>query len=143
PEALTGWKESLRQQHGHPMMMMAMALLLFPKLALGLSGFETGVAVMPLVRGDATDTEEAPAGRIRNTKKLLRTAALVMSAMLLGSSFVTALLIPPAAFQPGGAADGRALAYLAHERFGWAFGTVYDVSTIAILWFAGASALAG
>jgi len=98
---------------------------------------------MPLVRGDSTDTDAAPAGRIRNTKKLLRTAALVMSVMLLGSSFVTAVLIPPAAFEMGGPADGRALAYLAHERFGPVFGTVYDVSTIAILWFAGASALAG
>jgi hypothetical protein len=143
PEALTAWQGSLRQQHGHPLMMTAMALLLFPKLALGLSGFETGVAVMPLVRGDATDTDRRPAGRIRNTKKLLRTAALIMSVMLLGSSFVTAVLVPPDAFQPGGAADGRALAYLAHERLGPGFGTLYDVSTIAILWFAGASALAG
>ena len=50
-----------------------------------------------------------------------------MSVMLLGSSFVTAVLIPPEAFQPGGPADGRALAYLAHERFGPAFGTLYDV----------------
>jgi hypothetical protein len=124
-------------------MMGAMALLLFPKLALGLSGFETGVAVMPLVRGDHADTDDAPVGRIRNTKKLLRTAALIMSVMLLGSSFVTALLIPPDAFQTGGPAEGRALAYLAHERFGAAFGTLYDLSTIAILWFAGASALAG
>jgi hypothetical protein len=140
---LGAWEGSLRQQHGHPLMMTAMALLLFPKLALGLSGFETGVAVMPLVRGDAGDTEQAPAGRIRNTKKLLRTAALIMSVMLLGSSFVTAVLVAPEAFQPGGAADGRALAYLAHERLGHLFGTVYDVSTIAILWFAGASALAG
>jgi hypothetical protein len=143
PEELGAWKASLFQQHGHPLMMVAMALLLFPKLALGLSGFETGVAVMPLVRGDGTDTDEAPAGRIRNTKKLLRTAALIMSVMLLGSSFVTAVLIPPEAFQPGGPADGRALAYLAHERLGPAFGTLYDVSTISILWFAGASALAG
>jgi hypothetical protein len=143
PEVLAAWKASLFQQHGHPVMMMAMALLLFPKLALGLSGFETGVAVMPLVRGDSTDTDDAPAGRIRNTKKLLRTAALIMSVMLLGSSFVTAVLIPPEAFQPRGPADGRALAYLAHERFGPAFGTLYDASTIAILWFAGASALAG
>jgi hypothetical protein len=143
PEAIASWMESLRQQHGHPLMMTAMALLLFPKLALGLSGFETGVAVMPLVRGDPTDTEAAPAGRIRNTKKLLCTAALIMSVMLMGSSFVTAVLIPADAFQPGGAADGRALAYLAHERLGPVFGTLYDVSTIAILWFAGASALAG
>jgi len=143
PQFFTSWKQSLFQQHGHPMMMGAMALLLFPKLALGLSGFETGVAVMPLVRGDRSDTEEAPEGRIRNTKKLLATAALIMSVMLLGSSFVSALLIPADAFQPGGPADGRALAYLAHERLGHVFGTVYDAITVAILWFAGASALAG
>jgi hypothetical protein len=143
PEVLANWKSSLMQEHGHPLMMAALALLLFPKLALGLSGFETGVAVMPLVRGDVTDTEDAPLGRIRNTKKLLRTAALIMSVMLLGSSVVTSLLIPPAAFQAGGPAEGRAVAYLAHERLGPAFGTLYDASTIGILWFAGASALAG
>jgi hypothetical protein len=143
PHLIMEWKAALFARHGDPVMMGAMALILFPKLALGLSGFETGVAVMPLVRGDATDTEEKPLGRIRNTKKLLRTAALIMSAMLLSSSFVTAVLIPADMFLPGHPADGRALAYLAHERFGAAFGTLYDVSTISILWFAGASALAG
>jgi len=143
PRLIMEWKASLFASHGNPVMMGAMALILFPKLALGLSGFETGVAVMPLVRGDATDTEDKPLGRIRNTKKLLRTAAIIMSAMLLSSSFVTAVLIPADMFQPGHPADGRALAYLAHERFGAAFGTLYDVSTISILWFAGASALAG
>jgi hypothetical protein len=143
PELVTQWKAALFVAHGNPLMMGAMAIILFPKLALGLSGFETGVAVMPLVRGDATDTEEHPEGRIRNTKKLLRTAALIMSAMLLSSSFVTAVLIPAELFLPGHPADGRALAYLAHEHFGAAFGTLYDASTISILWFAGASALAG
>ena len=45
--------------------MIGLALLVFPKLALGLSGFETGVAVMPHIKGDPADTEERPAGRIR------------------------------------------------------------------------------
>jgi hypothetical protein len=143
PHLVMEWKGSLFARHGDPVMMGAMAIILFPKLALGLSGFETGVAVMPLVRGDTTDTEDNPAGRIRNTKKLLRTAALIMSALLLTSSFVTAVLIPADAFMPGHPADGRALAYLAHEQFGSLFGTIYDVSTISILWFAGASAMAG
>jgi hypothetical protein len=143
PDVLTNWRTMLVTEHGHPVMMIAMAVLLFPKLALGLSGFETGVAVMPLVRGDADDTEDAPRGRIRNTKKLLLSAALIMSVMLMASSIVTVLLIPPGAFQPGNAADGRALAYLAHELLGHAFGTVYDVATIVILWFAGSSAMAG
>jgi len=123
--------------------MIAVSLLLFPKLALGLSGFETGVAVMPLVKGDPGDDPAHPAGRIRNTKKLLRTAALIMSVLLIGSSLVTTLLIPPHEFQDGGQASGRALAYLAHRNFGELFGTVYDLSTISILWFAGASAMAG
>jgi hypothetical protein len=143
PDVLANWRTTLVTEHGHPVMMIAMAVLLFPKLALGLSGFETGVAVMPLVRGDAEDTEEAPRGRIRNTKKLLFTAALIMSVMLMASSIVTVLLIPADAFKPGQAADGRALAYLAHELLGHAFGTVYDVATIVILWFAGSSAMAG
>ncbi|MFJ6119014.1 amino acid transporter, partial [Streptomyces sp. NPDC092129] len=108
-----------------------------------LSGFETGVAVMPHVQGDPDDTEEKPTGRIRDTKKLLTTAALVMSGFLITTSFITTLLIPEKEFQSGGAANGRALAYLAHEYLGNAFGTVYDASTIAILWFAGASAMAG
>jgi hypothetical protein len=124
-------------------MMAAMAVILFPKLALGLSGFETGVAVMPLVEGDAEDTPDHPVGRIRNTKKLLLTAALIMSVLLLASSFVSVLLIPADAFLPGHPADGRALAYLAHEHIGPHFGTIYDISTITILWFAGASAMAG
>ena len=124
-------------------MMVLAAVLVFPKLALGLSGFETGVAVMPLVRGDITDTEARPFGRIRNTKKLLTTAALIMSVMLVGSSLITSMLIPPEEFKEGGRAYGRALAYLAHTHFGQVFGTIYDISTVTILWFAGASAMVG
>jgi hypothetical protein len=126
-------------------------LLLFPKMALGLSGFEVSMVAMPLVKGDPDDDPARPQGRIRNTRKLLRTAALIMSAYLLGSALVTTLLIPPRAFD--GAANDRALAYLAHggriaggnsadqlnPLFGLAFGTLYDLSTIVILGLAGAT----
>ncbi|GHF58538.1 APC family permease [Streptomyces griseosporeus] len=140
---VTDWSHALTTEHGNVFAMVGVALLVFPKLALGLSGFETGVAVMPHVRGDAGDSEENPAGRIRDTRKLLTTAALIMSGFLIATSFITTLLIPEDAFKSGGDANGRALAYLAHDYLGGAFGTVYDVSTIAILWFAGASAMAG
>ncbi|KUN22733.1 amino acid transporter [Streptomyces corchorusii] len=140
---VTDWSSALTAEHGNVFVMIGVALIVFPKLALGLSGFETGVAVMPHVRGDAGDTEEQPAGRIRDTKKLLTTAALIMSCFLIATSFITTVLIPEKEFKTGGQANGRALAYLAHEYLGSAFGTVYDISTIAILWFAGASAMAG
>ncbi|MFF4947863.1 amino acid transporter [Streptomyces chattanoogensis] len=143
PHVVTDWSHALTTQHGNVVAMVGLALLVFPKLALGLSGFETGVAVMPHVEGDPDDTDERPAGRIRGTKKLLTTAAVIMSVFLILTSFITTLLIPADAFKPGGDANGRALAYLAHEYLGSAFGTVYDISTIAILWFAGASAMAG
>jgi hypothetical protein len=137
------WQSALFAQHSNPWLMIGAAALLFPKLALGLSGFETGVAVIPLVRGSSSDTYEQPRGRIRNTHNLLATAAGIMSFFLLTSSLVTILLIPAAEFQHGGKASGRALAYLAHQYLGNGFGTLYDLSTISILWFAGASAMAG
>src|SRR6185503_14764404 len=165
PSHFPEWKRALFQHpsvHGNIWLILGVSLFLFPKLALGLSGFETGVAVMPLVKGDTdlseadwaniqatrTGHEEARAqpllrGRIRNAKKLLRSAALIMSVMLISSSFVTSILIPAEKFAEGGEANGRAIAYLAHEFFGNIFGTVYDLSTILILWFAGASAMAG
>ncbi|WP_369031398.1 amino acid transporter [Streptomyces adonidis] len=140
---ITDWSTALTAEHGNVFVMVGVALIVFPKLALGLSGFETGVAVMPHVRGDDSDTEESPRGRIRDTKKLLTAAAVIMSVFLIATSFITTLLIPEKEFESGGQANGRALAFLAHEYLGSAFGTVYDVSTIAILWFAGASAMAG
>ena len=213
--------------HGSIGLIVLAALGLFPKLALGLSGFETGVAVMPLVAGNKDDTEANPKGRIANTRKLLFSAAAIMSCYLIASSFVAALLIPAHEFYPklvaeksvaredlkgtvllsihpdsayvkdpiwnvsipveeylagqpsimvpvkvngidtdqvkisfepdkdkpgfvkitalkkAGSANGRALAFLAEKFFGPAFGTLYDISTILILWFAGASAMAG
>jgi hypothetical protein len=143
PDVVGNWTHALFTSHGSVWTMIDVSALAFPKLALGLSGFETGVAVMPLVKGAPTDSYANPARRIANTKKLLVTAAVVMSVLLILTSFVTTLLIPADAFKTGGKANGRALAYLAHEYLGNGFGTAYDISTILILWFAGASAMAG
>ncbi len=169
PKVFDAWRWSL-EVRGDWGAIAAASLLLFPKLALGLSGFETGVSVMPLVRDEgarrvastgsaAADTQTAsrsassapptatavgaPLGRIRGTQRLLVAAALIMSVLLLSSSVVTTLLIPTSAVEHGGEAEGRALAFLAHALLGGAFGTAYDIATIVILWFAGASAMAG
>ncbi len=166
-EYVDRWLEQVYAGHWHfeyettspptPLYIAFVCALFFPKLALGLSGFETGVAVMPLIKGNADDTHDNPHGRIVNARKLLITAAVIMSLFLLGSSLVTSTLINPATLAKGGAAHDRALAYLAHGEklidlkegnvinplFGGVFGTIYDISTVVILWFAGASAMAG
>ncbi len=129
------------------------ALELFPKIALGLSGFEMAMLLMPLVRGRRDDDPDRPRGRIRNTRKLLFVSAVAMSVFLLSSSLVTTILIPPDAFRTEGQASNRALAYFAHGGplaglsegqtiapfVGLEFGTLYDLSTIAILCLAGVS----
>jgi hypothetical protein len=137
PEAFLNWRHAVWHQHPSVLGMIGLSLILFPKLALGLSGFETGVAVMPLIQGKQLND------RIRNTRKLLSTAAIIMSIFLMATSVITSLLIPAQAFAEGGEANGRAMAFLAHRYLGNGFGTLYDVSTILILAFAGASAMAG
>jgi hypothetical protein len=167
PEVLDNWNNLVWTSpdvNGSVLFLAFSALILFPKLALGLSGFETGVVVMPLVESDHKISKEQKKaihlsqltdetvpddvrrhleGRIRNGKKLLTGAALIMSVMLVGSSIITTMLIPSAEFQEGGRAYGRAVSFLAHGYLGDIFGTIYDISTITILWFAGASAMAG
>jgi len=146
PEHLSNWSTELFKLHHNWWSMLGISMVLFPKLALGLSGFETGVAVMPLVKGSntaAANHEEDLSARIANTKNLLLTSALIMSFFLMASSFATTMLIPEAEFADGGKANGRALSYLCHHLLGPTMGTVYDLSSISILWFAGASAMAG
>ncbi len=143
PGLVANWRAALGA-HGDWTSIIVGSALVFPRLALGLSGFETGVSVMPLIRGGAEDADsDVPHIRVRNTRKLLAAAALIMSVMLIASSFVTTLLIAPRDYAKDGEASGRAVAFLAHKYLGDGFGSVYDFSTILILWFAGASAMVG
>jgi hypothetical protein len=136
--------------------LLVTCLLLFPKLCLGLSGLEMSVVAMPEVKGGG-ETADQLVGRIRNTRRVMVVAALVMSLYLLGSVFVSTLLIPEEQFATGGRAAGRALAYLAHGGqmanghpatavnawFGNRFGVLYDVATVLILCLAGTSVITG
>lgn len=167
PEIFVNWQQLVWSNNnvgGSYFWLIIGSLWFFPKLALGLSGFETGVVVMPLIKSDVSgsdgtsptvqahefsddglseDERRVLDGRIRNGKKLLSGAAIIMSFLLIGSSIITSMLISAEKFQPGGEAAGRAISYLAHSMLGEVFGTFYDISTILILWFAGASAMAG
>ncbi len=142
PGQLSGWWDRLLDG-GSFGSALGTAALAFPLLVLGLSGFETGVSMMPLVQAKGTDPKARLRARVANTRKLLTVAAVVMSVYLLATTFVTAVLVPEDAAADGGVASGRALAYVAHEYLGDGFGTVYDISSVLILWFAGASAMAG
>ncbi|WP_428845112.1 amino acid transporter [Corynebacterium uberis] len=137
PTPLAGWWQQLSMAGAHPADMALVACLVFPKLALGLSGFETGVSVMPLIRAHSVEQ------RVRCGKVLLAVSAALMCGYLVCSSIVTTVLIPEAALHAGGPADGRALSWLAHQYLGQGFGACYDLASVAILWFAGASAMSG
>ncbi|CAN5318702.1 APC family permease [soil metagenome] len=137
--------------------LVALSLAAFPTCALGLSGFELSMIVMPLVRGRAGQGPDDLVGRIRNTRKLLFVAALIMVTALAASALVTTLLIPAQEMGPGGAAFNRAHSYLAHGGrlvngelaeqihpwFGSVFGSVLDVATIVVLCLTGASVTMG
>ena len=136
---------------------LAAVLWSFPQMALGLSGFEMIMNVVPRVSGGSSHESGTLAGRIRNTRKLMVVAASIMAVYLVSAVVVTTLAVPRAELLPGGAAEHRALAYLAHGSplaedlggtplssiFGEGFGDLYDLSATIILCLAGASVTMG
>lgn len=144
PGLIADWSGLLVAQHPNPIMIVALAVVIFPRLALGMSGFETGVSVIPLIRpGEGGRGVPPRESRVRGGQRLVVVSALVMSVFLILSSLCVTVLVPAEDLRPGGPANGRALAWLAHQEFGPLVGNVYDAATIAVLWFAGASAMAG
>jgi hypothetical protein len=166
PTVLASWWQSAMEGKGAAsgvsawsagLAIAATSILAFPRVSLGLSGFELSMVVMPLIRGRQDDTPEKPRGRVQNARKLLVVSALIMAIYLLASSLVVTTLVPRDALVPNGSASNRALAYLAHggalttgetaralnPLFGEVFGTLYDVATIVILCLAGASVTLG
>jgi hypothetical protein len=126
---------------------LSLAAWTFPQMVLGLSGFEMIMTIAPQVRGP--EVRE----RVRNTRKLMLVAAVIMSLYLLGAVTATTLLVPRTELLFGGAARHRSLAYLAHGSplasgepataasplFGPTFGDLFDASTILMLVLAGAT----
>jgi hypothetical protein len=161
-DLLTNWEAQLRPEIGDyrtetgnvVKFVLFLAMLAFPSMAIGLSGFEMSMASAPLVHGASSDNPAHPRSRIRKTRLIMVVAALIMSVLVLSSVFVVTLLVPPEAIMKGDVVQHRALAYLAHGEplangvmgedvnplFGKAFGTIYDLSTVLILCLAGASA---
>jgi hypothetical protein len=136
---------------------LRIALWSFPQLALGVSGFEMTMTIVPRVHGGEAPEGDPSKGRVRNTRKLMLTAASIMAVYLVSAVLVTTLLAPHGELGPGGAAEHRALAYLAHGStlaggqsgaelcplFGHHFGDLFDLSSVLILCLAGASVTLG
>ena len=140
------WKaHAASSQQSNPLMMVAIAMLLFPKLALGLSGFETGVAVMPLVAGERDGRrEEAPIGRIAQHQEAAadrgadHERAAHRQQLRDGDADSGRRASPRAAPPTAARSPTSRTAISAMVR-----DASTTLTTIAILWFAGASAMAG
>ena len=111
--------------------------LIFPKRP-GMSGFETGVAVMPLIanrKGTARDEHQGERKadshwvHLGNTEDAGERGPDHERFCSVRASHHLALVARGR--RRGRAASGRALAYLEHHYLGHGFGSVYDVTTLA------------
>ena len=126
---------------------LSVALWSFPQMALGLSGFEMIMTVVPQVSGGRRrpTTRIAATGRVRNTRKLMLAAASIMAVYLVSAVVVTTLLVPRRRSSPAAPPQHRRsptwptarrwptapAARALNPLFGDRFGDLYDLSTVA------------
>ena len=144
PHVVTDWTAALTAEHGNPLVMVAVSLLVFPKLALGLSGFETGVAVMPQSRATRPTTAAHPPAGSAAPAGCSPRPPCIMSVFLIASSLVTTLLIPRRRVR-GRRRRPTAGPWPTWPTSTWATASARSTTSAPslILWFAGASAMAG
>lgn len=166
PDLVTQWWTQVLQHGGiwrktddvHSLVWRLFALVIcyFPQIALAISGFELSMTAAPLVKGRRSEPHEA-SGRVRNTRKLMLAAAVLMGVYVTTSVFVCTLLVPKdlAGVRVTEVAEHRSLAYVAHggnlvaelpateinSWFGPKFGSAYDVAAVLVLCLAGASSI--
>ncbi|HEX7377871.1 MAG TPA: hypothetical protein VF278_12195 [Pirellulales bacterium] len=134
--------------------LLAAVVPTFPQMALAISGFELSMTVAPLVQGKADDAGDI-SGRVRNTRKLMAAAALLMAVYVTAAVFVTTILVPQRGEGFIQSAEHRTLAYLAHggatadgtdfthinRLAGRRLGSAYDGCAVLVLCLAGASSV--
>lgn len=158
-ELVRRWRESLTETVGNIesgsssnlAFLILLAMITFPPMAIGLSGFELTMASAPLVQGSESDDPRQPWWRILNARVMMVVAALLMCALVLASVFVVSILVPQSAILEHGEVQHRSLSYLAHGGetvtgkpvsglFGPDFGLLYDFFSVMVLCLAGAAA---
>ncbi|MFO0815545.1 MAG: amino acid transporter [Gemmatales bacterium] len=124
--------------------LVLLLLLIFPQLALGISGFELSMTMPPLISGQPGNEVEQKRNRISRARWMMFWLTMIMAVFLIASTLSTTLLIPAAKFTTEKEAQHRALAYLAHgPLFPTWFGSCYDFITALILCLAGVSVTIG
>lgn len=119
-------------------------LIIFPQLALGISGFELCMTTTPLISGEPGNEVEQKRHRVSRSRWMMFWLTIIMAVFLIATTLASTLAIPLAKFTTEKEAQHRALAFLAHGPLfpGW-FGSCYDLITAIILCLAGVSVTVG